>query len=144
MIRPPRISALIGAGGRTIQALQADTGVRIDVEDDGRVRIYAEPGAKLQEAERRVRYLTGEPRVGACYRGKVTGTPDFGCFVELFLGIEGLVHISELDADRVDRPTKIAGVGDEMLVRVMGVSDDGKIRLSRKAALNAAADEIES
>ncbi|MBD3235610.1 MAG: polyribonucleotide nucleotidyltransferase [Candidatus Eisenbacteria bacterium] len=142
-IRPARIRDLIGPGGRHIQELQQSTGVRIDVSDDGRVRIFAPPGAALREAEQRVRHLTGEPIVGRIYRGQVTGVTDFGCFVELFRGIEGLVHVSDLARERVEHPSAVAALGDEMVVKVLGVSEEGKIRLSRKAALGAEAAEIE-
>jgi polyribonucleotide nucleotidyltransferase len=142
-IRPPRIRDLIGPGGRHIQSLQDETGVKVDVEDDGRVRIYAEPGAKLREAVGRIRHLTGEPEVGRIYRGRVTGLPDFGCFVELFQGIEGLVHISELGRERIEHPSQVAAMGEEILVKVTGVSNDGKIQLSHRAALGADPSEIE-
>ncbi len=136
-IRPSRIRDLIGAGGRTIQALQQETDVKLDVGQDGLVRIQAGPDAKLKEALKRIDFLTGEPRVGGFYRGRVTSVTDFGCFVEIFQGIEGLVHVSELDAARVDDPRQIATAGEEMLVKVLGTTHDGKIKLSRKAALDA-------
>jgi polyribonucleotide nucleotidyltransferase len=142
-IRPARIRDLIGPGGRNIQAIEADTGAKLDVGDDGRVRVFGDAGARLDEAERRVRYLTGEPRVGAVYRGRVTGVMDFGCFVELFHGIEGLVHVSELGEGRVDHPSGVTAVGDEMLVKVLGTSEEGKIQLSHRAARQAGSDEIE-
>lgn len=142
-IRPVRIRDLIGPGGRHIQSIQTDTGVKVDVSDDGRVRIYGPPGARLHEAERRVSHLTGEPRVAGIYKGRVAGVTDFGCFVELFRGIEGLVHASELDTGRVGHPSEVAVPGEEMIVKVLGTTADGKIQLSRKAALGADASEIE-
>ncbi len=142
-IRPVRIRDLIGPGGRHIQGIQSETGAKIDVEEDGRVRIFGPPGARLKEAERRVRYLTEEPRAGAIYRGRVTGVTDFGCFVEIFFGIEGLVHISELDRERLGHPSDVAAVGDEMIIKVLGANAEGKLELSRRAALGADPSDIE-
>ncbi len=141
-IRPARIRDLIGPGGRHIQSIEADTGAKVDVADDGRVRIFGSAGTRLDEAERRARYLTGEPRVGAIYRGRVTGIMDFGCFVELFYGIEGLVHVSELAEGRVEHPGSITAVGEELLVKVLGTSEEGKIQLSHRAAAGADPSEI--
>ncbi len=136
-IRENRIRDLIGPGGRNIQGIQRDTEVKIDVGQDGRLRIYAVPGAKLQEALERIEFLTGEPRVEAVYERRVTAVTGFGCFVELFHGIEGLVHISELDDGPVSDPGQIAVVGETMKVKVLGTTPDGKIRLSRRAAIGA-------
>ena len=141
-IRPVRIRDLIGPGGRHIQGVQSETGVKIDVDEEGRVKIFGPPGAKLREAEERVHYLTGEPVVGGIYRGRVTNVLDFGCFVELFQGIEGLVHVTQLDEERVEHPSDIAKPGDEMLVKVLGTTADGKIELSRREALGADPTEI--
>ncbi|MBD3163132.1 MAG: polyribonucleotide nucleotidyltransferase, partial [Candidatus Eisenbacteria bacterium] len=138
-----RIRSLIGGGGRTIQAVQADTETKIDVEDDGTVRIYAQNHASLEAALRRVHDLTGEPVVGRFYRGTVTGVKDFGLFVRLFEGIEGLVHASELTEGRPVEPSQVAAIGDELVVQVLGV-EQGKIKLSRKQAEGVAESEIES
>ncbi len=137
-----RIRDLIGPGGRVIQDLQADSGSKIDVSDDGLVRVYAPDVASLQQTMRRVRDLTGEPEVGRIYRGVVTGVKDFGVFVRLFQGIEGLVHATELAAGPVRDASQIASEGDEMVVKVLGVDGQGKIRLSRKQALGVAESEI--
>jgi len=137
-----RIRDLIGPGGRVIQALQSDTGSRLDVADDGTVRIYARDAASLDAALARVRDLTGEPEVGCIYRGTVTGVKEFGVFVRLFEGIEGLVHVTELAPGEVRDVARLASVGDEMVVKVLGVDGQGKIRLSRKQAMNAPASEI--
>jgi len=142
-IRPGRIRDLIGPGGRHIQAIQQTTGVKIDVGDDGRVTIFGPPGARRREAEVQVRYYTGVPFVGRVYRGRVTGVKNFGCFVEIFHGIEGLVPVSELDAERVEDPARIARVGEEMVVKVLGVTREGKLQLSRRAALGASAADPE-
>ncbi len=142
-IRPARIRDLIGPGGRNIQAIEGDTGAKLNVGEDGRVRIFGHAGARLDEAERRARYLTGEPRVGAVYRGRVTGITDFGCFVELYYGIEGLVHISELGEGRGDHPASVTAVGEELLVKVLGTNEEGKIQLSHRSARDAGPGEIE-
>jgi polyribonucleotide nucleotidyltransferase len=124
-----------------IQALQADTQTKVDVSDDGTVRIYALDAASLKLAVRRVHDLTDEPEIGRVYRGVVTGVKEFGVFVRIFEGIEGLVHASELAAGPIADPSQVAGEGDEMIVRVLG-TDRGKIRLSRKAAFGAPESEI--
>ena len=141
-IRPHRIRELIGPGGRTIQDLQADTGTRIDVKDDGTVRIYAPEAGAIPHAQRRIWYLTGEPKVGACYRGTVTGVKDFGCFVRIFQGIEGLVPARELHEP--GREEKGAGLveGESVVVKVLG-AEGGRIQLSRKAAAGIREEEID-
>ncbi len=136
-----RIRDLIGSGGRVIQALQADTLTKVDVSDDGTVRIYARDAASLKLAVRRVHDLTDEPEIGRVYRGVVTGVKEFGVFVRLFEGIEGLVHASELAQGPIQDPSQVAAEGDEMLVRVLG-TDRGKIRLSRRQAMNTPESEI--
>jgi polyribonucleotide nucleotidyltransferase len=136
-----RIRDLIGSGGRVIQALQADTLTKVDVSDDGTVRVYAGDAASLKLAVRRVHDLTDEPEVGRVYRGVVTGVKEFGVFVRLFEGIEGLVHASELAQGPIQDPSQVAAEGDEMLVRVLG-TDRGKIRLSRRQAMNTPESEI--
>ena len=124
-IRRNRIRDLIGPGGRIIQELQADTGTKIDVEDDGRVRIAGRGGAGLETAIGRVEELTGEPEVGRVYRGSVTGVKEFGCFVRVMGSIEGLVPAAAL--------TGVGEVaeGDAMEVRVLGVDDRGRLKLGR-------------
>ncbi|MFB3908210.1 MAG: polyribonucleotide nucleotidyltransferase [Candidatus Eisenbacteria bacterium] len=137
-----RIRDLIGSGGRVIQDLQADTSTRVDVSDDGTVRVYAQSEPSLEMAMKRIRDLTGEPEVGKYYRGTVTGVKEFGAFVRLFEGIEGLVHASELAPGEVRSVSSIAHEGDEMIVKVLGVDPNGKIRLSRKQAIGVPASEI--
>jgi len=134
-IRPTRIRDLIGPGGKNIKGIEQDNGVKLNVDQDGSVKIYGPPGARLKEATKRINYLTGEPRVGGIYRGRVTGVRDFGCFVEIFYGIEGLVHVSELAAERIGSATEVATEGEEMIVKVMGTTTDGKLELSRQAAI---------
>jgi polyribonucleotide nucleotidyltransferase len=143
-IEPHGIRTLIGPGGRTIRALQEETSTRLDVGDDGLVRIFAPASAALDEAARMVRDLTGEPEVGRIYRGTVAAVKDFGVFVRLFEGIEGLVHVSELAEGRIADPSRLATPGDEMIVMVLGVDGQGKISLSRRRAQGVAEAEIEN
>ncbi|MCA9729115.1 MAG: polyribonucleotide nucleotidyltransferase, partial [Candidatus Eisenbacteria bacterium] len=110
-----RIRFLIGPAGKTIRDVEATTGATVEVTDDGTVKLFGPNREALRAAERRVQQLTGEPEVGKIYRGVVTGVKDFGCFVRLFEGIEGLVHISELDHGRVAETGQIASEGDEMI-----------------------------
>ncbi len=137
-----RIRDLIGAGGRVIQAVQADTGSKIDVSDDGTVRIYTQDAASLDQALRRVRDLTGEPEAGKIYRGTITGVKEFGVFVRLFEGIEGLVHVTELAQGEIRDVNRAFSPGDEMVVKVLGVDGQGKIKLSRRQAGNVSEGEI--
>lgn len=129
-----RIRFLIGPAGKTIREVEATTGATVEVTDDGTVKLFGPDRDSLRAAEKRVQQLTGEPEVGKVYRGVVTGVKEFGCFVRIFEGIEGLVHISELDNGRVAETGQVASEGDAMVVKVLG-TDRGRISLSRKAAL---------
>jgi polyribonucleotide nucleotidyltransferase len=142
-IRPHRIRDLIGPGGRHIQDLQADAKVKIDVQDDGTVRIYAAEAGSLPHAKRRVWELTGEPEVGKIYRGTVTGVKEFGVFVRLFQGIEGLVHASELAEGNIRDVSSVAAEGETLVVKVLGV-EGGRIALSRRQAMGVREEEIEA
>ncbi len=143
-IRESRIGSLIGPGGKTIQEIQAVTETDIEVTDEGVVRIYAKNESDMEEAKKRVRYLTAEPEVGKIYRGTVKSVKNFGAFVEIFADYEGLVHISELKHERVERVTDVVTEGDEIVVKVLGVDRQGKISLSRKDAMNADPSDIEN
>ena len=131
-----KIGALIGPGGKNIRQLQEETGTKIDVQEDGTVYIAAPegPGAKL--AQERVEALGESAIVGNIYTGKVVRITDFGAFVEILPGLDGLVHISQLDSQRVNKVEDIAGMGDELTVMVTDIDPStGKIRLSRQAVL---------
>jgi polyribonucleotide nucleotidyltransferase len=130
-----KIKDLIGPGGKVIRGIQMETGVKIDVEDDGTVRVAAVDGDAGRAALQMIRDLTQEPEDGAIYEGKVVRIMDFGAFVELMPGRDGLVHISELDHNRVRSVTDVLKEGDIVKVKVLGIDDRGKIRLSRKALL---------
>ncbi|MCA9755482.1 MAG: polyribonucleotide nucleotidyltransferase [Candidatus Eisenbacteria bacterium] len=128
-----RIRTLIGAGGKTIRELQADTGTSVDVSDDGTVRVFAPDVDALRAAEKRIKELTGEPEVGQYYRGPVTGIANFGAFVRLFEGIEGMIHVSELSDERVANVDSVLSEGQVVTVKVLG-TERGRIQLSLKAA----------
>jgi polyribonucleotide nucleotidyltransferase len=134
-IKPDRIRDLIGPGGKTIRAIVEETGAKIDVEDDGTVLVASADGVAMQKAIDRIRGLTAEAEVGRIYRGTVRRVVDFGAFVEILPGTDGLVHISQLAHERVRKVTDVVNEGDVIDVKVLEVDKSGKIRLSRKEAL---------
>jgi polyribonucleotide nucleotidyltransferase len=134
-IDPDKIGAIIGPGGKVIRAIQDETGVRIDVEDDGSVYIAATDGDSARQARERIEALTEEAVVGRIYTGRVVRTTDFGAFVEILPNVDGMVHISQLDSERVEKVEDVVKVGDEVTVMVIHVDEGGKIRLSRQAVL---------
>lgn len=134
-VRPEKIKDVIGPGGKNIRAVIEKTGVKIDVEDSGKVNIASADGAAAQEAIRLIRELTHEPEVGKIYRGKVRKIMEFGAFVEILPGTDGLVHISQLSDGFVKKVSDVLKEGDEVMVKVLEVDAQGKIRLSRKDAV---------
>ncbi len=131
-----KIGAVIGPGGETIRAIQDETGAQIDIEDDGTVFIATENAESSRLARDRIRSLTEEPEVGRIYTGRVTGVKDYGAFVEVVPGTDGLVHVSQLDSQRVRNVSDIVSVGDEITVMITKIDKrSGKIRLSRRAVL---------
>jgi len=136
-IRPDRIRDLIGTGGKNIRQIVAETGVSIDVEDDGTVLIASTDLEAADRAIAMVKWLTEEAEIGKIYMGTVKKVVDFGCFVEILPGTEGLVHISQLDTKRVAKVTDVVNEGDKIPVKVLEIDSNGKIRLSRKDALGA-------
>ena len=134
-IEPEKIGMVIGPGGKVIRGIEEETGAHVEIEDDGTVTISAQETEAVEKARLRVEELTAEVEVGKTYLGRVMGIKDFGCFVEVLPGKEGLVHISELAPGYVERVEDIARVGDAMKVKVIGIDDQNRIRLSRKAAL---------
>ncbi|MBI4798544.1 MAG: polyribonucleotide nucleotidyltransferase [Desulfarculus sp.] len=130
-----KIKDIIGPGGKIIRGIQMETGVKIDVDDDGTVRVAAVDGDSGRLALQMIRDLTQEAEEGAVYEGKVVRIMDFGAFVEIMPGRDGLVHISELDHTRVRSVTDVLKEGDIVKVKVLGIDDRGKVRLSRKALL---------
>lgn len=134
-INPEKIGALIGPGGKNIRSITEDTGASIDVNDDGVVKIMACDKAHLDMAKERILGSTAEAEIGKVYRGKVQTVRDFGAFVEILPGMDGLLHISEMADYRVGKVTDICNEGDFVSVKVIDIDQSGKIRLSRKAAL---------
>ena len=135
-INPSKIGELIGPGGKIIRAICEETGAKIDIEDDGTVLIATVDGDAGRAALARVEAIVAEPEMGKVYNGIVRRTTDFGAFVEIMPGTDGLVHISELDLNRVKRVEDIVRVGDRIDVKVINIDNDGKVRLSRKALLS--------
>ncbi|RLD06765.1 MAG: polyribonucleotide nucleotidyltransferase [Chloroflexi bacterium] len=130
-----KIGAIIGPGGKTIRAIQEETGARLDIEDDGTVYISAADGESEAAARARVEGLTESAVPGRIYTGRVVRVVDFGAFVEILPNMDGLVHISQLDTVRINSVEDVAKVGDEITVMVTQIDAGGKIRLSRKAVL---------
>jgi len=130
-----KIGAVIGPGGKVIRGIQEETGATIDIAEDGTVFIATSDGESARKAREQIEMLTETPEVGRIYTGKVTGVKDFGAFVEIVPGQDGLVHISQLDTQRVNKVEDIVGLGDEITVMVIDIEPNGKIRLSRQAVL---------
>jgi polyribonucleotide nucleotidyltransferase len=135
MIDPDKIREVIGPGGKMIKKISAETGTQIDIEDTGEVRIAAFSGADGDRAREIIRSITEDPEIGRIYQGTVRRVVPFGAFVEISPGKDGLVHISELEAKRVERVEDVINEGDTVLVKVIGIDREGKIKLSRKQAL---------
>ncbi|HZX35382.1 MAG TPA: polyribonucleotide nucleotidyltransferase [Thermodesulfobacteriota bacterium] len=136
-IRLERIKDLIGPGGKNIKNIVLQTGVKIDIQDDGKVNIASNDDAAAQKAIEMVKGLTEDAEIGKLYMGKVRRITDFGAFVEILPGTDGLIHISHLSHERVKSVRDVLKEGDEVLVKVIEIDKDGKIRLSRKEALGA-------
>ena len=139
-INPEKIGALIGPGGKTIKGIVAETGAEINIEDDGSVHIYATTGESMARAKEIIGGMTREIEIGQTYQGRVVTTKEFGAFVEVFPGKDGLVHISELADFRVKRTEDVVKVGDMIWVKCIGIDDKGRVKLSRKAALKERAE----
>jgi polyribonucleotide nucleotidyltransferase len=134
-VRPEKVRDVIGSGGKNIRQIVAETGVEINVEDDGTVTIASSDAEAAARAVAMVKWLTEDAEVGKIYLGTVKKIVDFGAFVEILPGTEGLLHISQLAKERVNKVTDILQEGDEVKVKVLEVDKQGKIRLSRKEAL---------
>jgi len=139
-IKPDRIRDVIGPGGKVIRAIQDTTGTKVDVDDSGAVTIFSPEKEALDRAEAMIRELTQEAELDRVYLTKVKRITDFGCFVELFPGTDGLIHISHLAEGRVDKVTDVVQEGDEVLAKCIEIDPSGRVRMSRKEALADAAE----
>lgn len=142
-IDPDRIRDVIGPGGKMIRKIIEETGAEIDIEDDGRVFIAAVDVNAGMKAEQMIRRLTSDVEVGKIYMGKVTRLMNFGAFVEILPGKEGLVHISQLAKERVAKVEDVVNVGDEIMVKVIEIDKQGRVNLSRKATLMTEEEAVE-
>lgn len=134
-VKPDKIRDIIGPGGKTIRSIVEETGAKIDVEDDGTVRIASPDGDSLGKALSKIELITAEAEIGRIYNGLVKKVVDFGAFVEILPGREGLVHISQLAQSHVRQVTDVTNEGEELLVKVLEIDRQGKIRLSHKDAV---------
>jgi polyribonucleotide nucleotidyltransferase len=138
-----KIRELIGPGGKMIRSIVDETGVKIDVDDDGTVNIYAADGVSAQKAIQRVSDIAAVAEVGKTYLGKVVRLVEFGAFVEIFPGTDGLLHISEISENRIKQVRDELKEGDQILVKVLAL-EGNKIKLSRKAVLREQRDKLKT
>jgi polyribonucleotide nucleotidyltransferase len=141
-IRPEKVRLLIGPGGKVIREISSVTDSRIDVDDQGKVVIASPDGRAAKAATDMIAKIVQEAEVGKLYLGRVRKIMDFGAFVEIFPGTDGLIHISQLDKERVNKVTDILKEGDEVLVKVLEIDKSGRIALSRKAALGESLSDV--
>jgi polyribonucleotide nucleotidyltransferase len=134
-VKPDKIREVIGPGGKTIRAIQSETGTRIEIDDSGLVKIAATSKEEGEAAVRKINEIVREPEVGQVYEGTVVKITDFGAFVQILPNVDGLVHISQLALKRVTRVADVVKEGDRLKVKVLEIGRDGKIRLSHKAVL---------
>jgi len=134
-VDPDKLGAVIGSGGKTVRAIQDECDVRVDIEDDGTIYIASTSGPAADKAQQMIEALTEEPEEGTIYTGRVVRTTDFGAFIEILPGTDGMVHISQLADYRVNSVRDVVEVGDEIMVMVTSIGPEGKIRLSRRAVL---------
>jgi polyribonucleotide nucleotidyltransferase len=134
-VSPDKLGIVIGPGGKMVRSLQDEYDVRIDIEDDGTIFIASTNGPNADKAQQMIEEMTQDAEIGHIYTGRVVRTTDFGAFVEILPGTDGMVHISQLADFRVEKVEDVARVGDEIMVMVTDISPDGKIRLSRQAVL---------
>ncbi|MFN4174994.1 MAG: polyribonucleotide nucleotidyltransferase, partial [Parachlamydiaceae bacterium] len=137
-IKPAKIGAVVGPGGKNIRKIIEDTGVQIDINDDGVVSIASNSLEGIEKAKAMINSIVAEIEVGKTYSGKVTSIQPFGLFVEVLPGKEGLCHISEYDLSRIDKLDGLVKIGDQITVKVLEINERGQLKLSRKATLNTA------
>jgi polyribonucleotide nucleotidyltransferase len=141
-INPDKIRDIIGPGGKTIRSITESCGVKMEVTDDGTVSIASNDNNKVKNAIAIIESLTQEAVVGKIYKGIVKRLADFGAFVEILPGTDGLVHISQISEEKVRRVDDVLAEGDEVMVKVLEIDRQGKIRLSMKEAINDLKDQI--
>ena len=134
-VNPEKLGGIIGPKGKTIRAIQDETGAKIDIEDSGIVKIAAVSGEAAARAREMIEAIVQEPEVGRIYEGPVKNTTTFGAFIEIIPGVEGLCHISELQEGRVENTEEVLKRGDVTRVKLLAIDEKGRLRLSRKAAL---------
>jgi polyribonucleotide nucleotidyltransferase len=134
-VHKDKVREVIGPGGKTIRGIIEATGVTIDVEDDGTVKVASTDETSAREAVRMIQHLTQEAEIGRIYMGTVRKIMDFGAFVEIFPGTDGLLHISQISEKRIDKVTDELREGDQILVKVLEVDRNGRIKLSHKEAV---------
>jgi polyribonucleotide nucleotidyltransferase len=132
MINPDKIGAVIGKGGETINKITSETGVMIDIKEDGLITFASNDPAKMEQALTWVRSLTEEPEVGKIYEGTVVSIKDFGAFINILPGIDGMCHISAMSDQRVEKVTDVMKEGDKVRVKLMAIDDRGRLSLSMK------------
>jgi len=134
-VNPDKIRDIIGPGGKMIRAIQSETNTRIEIDDSGMIKIAANSQKEADDAVQRIHDITMEPEIGKIYDGKVVKIMDFGAFVQILPGVDGLCHISQLSKNRVTRVSDVIKEGDTLKVKILEIGRDGKIRLSHKAVL---------
>jgi polyribonucleotide nucleotidyltransferase len=134
-INPDKIGMVIGPGGKMIKRIQEESGSRVEIEDDGTIVISAPTFESVEIAKTYIKGLTEDAEIGKIYAGKVIAVKEYGAFVEIMPGKEGLVHISELSNDYIEKVDDVVKAGQEIRVKLIGIDDQKRIKLSRKAAL---------
>jgi len=135
-ISPDKIRDVIGPGGKMIKKIVAETGAKVDIDDSGMISICSPDVTSAEAAKNMIRTITTDPEVGGIYLGTVRRIVDFGAFIEITPGTDGLCHISELETGRVEKVTDVLSDGEQVLVKVLDIDRQGKIKLSRKAAFD--------
>jgi polyribonucleotide nucleotidyltransferase len=138
-----KIREVIGTGGKVIREIVEKTGAKINIEDDGSVKVASADGESIRAAIKWIKSIASDPEVGVIYDGTVVKTMDFGAFVNFFGAKDGLVHISQLAANRVNKVTDVVKEGDKVKVKLLGVDERGKVRLSMKAVDQATGEDLE-
>jgi polyribonucleotide nucleotidyltransferase len=137
-INPDKIREVIGPGGKVIRGIIEKTGANIDIEDDGRINIASADEKAARAAIEMIRGITAEAEIGKIYRGKVKKITDFGAFVEILPGTDGLVHISQIAEQRIKSVSDVLKEGEEVMVKVLEIDKQGRVKLSRREALREA------